>query len=890
MTTAFKYAPLPTETSIRLLRIHRVRNGVLPGLCAYPQIHCSLYVVDLSLEGVPAYEALSYTWDSPETENQKRGNDNWKDPYGPLGIWPIVIRNFATGEQCLAYVRKNLFDALVHLQSLRSVDGKLDQFSKTILHNAAEDGDVDAVRSVLEEGASCGARDIFGETPLHYAAENGHYEVVKLLVAAGADMSIYDKAGRLPVQCCVQRKRGDWEKTARFLRETEFRRKELRSVKRGDLNLEARSTPLLKTPLIQASEDGDLARVQKLIRRGANLSAQAKFGKTGLHHAAGNGHYDIVKELVRAGADLNILDVEKRTPLVCCQQMKKGQWEVIARFLQDRTFRQEELSHLASIGPGESDADLGGVASGLFWIDAICINQADLRERSAQVRIMPQIYSRADCVIVWLGDDSQMLFRLLRNVWVGPDLKDIISRVNRKAKKLKKLEKQSHLGFFRGSSLWKMDKGWTMQDGKGGDGSEAWRLAEIRLRTTNDSDEWDIIDPILHTEHCKTPHVRRAERLCLPLLIAATWSFESKDPRDKIYAILSLAAPLPPEDQIAIDYTSPIEGLYTQVAHIFLRGSGRDSMYVRENALAGILEPLEGLSFVQDPYYSGQQAKMPGLPTWAPDFSVPLTTDRIWRRAFGAAKALEPDFGPEDRREMLYVLGLEVDIVDMVEPGWADLDPDDMPPDLEVDIGLSRWFSHGGQVADDDSKSMNPRSMDEECTPSTPTEDKNDKGDTKIRVEGLKSSLSNTLNHQRSLESATGSHKQRFLPSDDEIPPQEKLTSTWDWCKYHGDPGACKTLDNEASFRFQMVRVYRKRCLFRTKAGRLGLGPQSVKPGDTIHLLAGARTPYILRRRDGVDKMIDSFRFLGEAYVHGIMYGELASGLTKDGFTRIRLE
>lgn len=456
---------------------------------------------------------------------------------------------------------------------------------------------------------------------------------MKILVASGADMSVYDNMGRLPVQCCVQRKRGEWERVARFLRDTDFRSQELRSVHGGDFELEFRSPPLNKTPLIQASEDGDLARVLNLIRRGANLSARASCGKTGLHYAAGNGHFDVVKELVRAGADLDILDAEEKTPLVCCVQTKSHQWQDIARFLEDRTFRQEELSRSAAFeDDGQTDPNSKGRTSGFLWIDAICINQADLEERSAQVRIMPRIYSNADCVIVWLGDDSQMLLRLLKHTWTTPDLKDVIRRVNEKARKLEKLENQceskfmtddpfggggrrlvvcrawmvafqavwvklltnrvlipgsksllafledtlvdwetpegglltindikiilscflrswftrvwciqelslakkirmflgkteldwhevlkflclsAHVGLFRSSSLWKMDKGWTMQDGKGGDGSEAWRLAEIRLRTANNSDEWEMVDRILHTKHCKVPHVRRAAR------------------------------------------------------------------------------------------------------------------------------------------------------------------------------------------------------------------------------------------------------------------------------------------------------------------------------------------------------------------------------------------
>ncbi|TPX18633.1 uncharacterized protein E0L32_002490 [Thyridium curvatum] len=40
----------------------------------------------------------------------------------------------------------------------------------------------------------------------------------------------------------------------------------------------------------------------------------------------------------------------------------------------------------------------------LLWIDALCINQDDLGERSEQVLLMQQIYSQAQQVCVWLGE------------------------------------------------------------------------------------------------------------------------------------------------------------------------------------------------------------------------------------------------------------------------------------------------------------------------------------------------------------------------------------------------------------------------------------------------------------------------------------------------------
>ncbi|KAK4958131.1 hypothetical protein LTR10_004556 [Elasticomyces elasticus] len=46
----------------------------------------------------------------------------------------------------------------------------------------------------------------------------------------------------------------------------------------------------------------------------------------------------------------------------------------------------------------------------LLWIDAVCINQRDIAERSQQVAIMGDIYSNAAHNIVWLGDDSDGSF------------------------------------------------------------------------------------------------------------------------------------------------------------------------------------------------------------------------------------------------------------------------------------------------------------------------------------------------------------------------------------------------------------------------------------------------------------------------------------------------
>ena len=41
-----------------------------------------------------------------------------------------------------------------------------------------------------------------------------------------------------------------------------------------------------------------------------------------------------------------------------------------------------------------------------FWIDAICIDQANEKERPEQVKVMKQIYEKAEAVVIWLAGDE----------------------------------------------------------------------------------------------------------------------------------------------------------------------------------------------------------------------------------------------------------------------------------------------------------------------------------------------------------------------------------------------------------------------------------------------------------------------------------------------------
>ncbi len=71
-------------------------------------------------------------------------------------------------------------------------------------------------------------------------------------------------------------------------------------------------------PLFCAAEDGDAAKIQRLINEGAEVNGMTNSGLSPLHYAALNGHKaakTAIAALVKAGADINRGDEDGITPL-----------------------------------------------------------------------------------------------------------------------------------------------------------------------------------------------------------------------------------------------------------------------------------------------------------------------------------------------------------------------------------------------------------------------------------------------------------------------------------------------------------------------------------------------------------------------------------------------
>ncbi|MDB4712759.1 ankyrin repeat domain-containing protein [bacterium] len=92
----------------------------------------------------------------------------------------------------------NLEAVKQHLADGADVNAK-DKYGLTPLHHAAWQGRNEIVELLIANGADVNAKDVDGGTPLHEAASDGRKEVVELLIDNGADVNVKDDRGMTPL-------------------------------------------------------------------------------------------------------------------------------------------------------------------------------------------------------------------------------------------------------------------------------------------------------------------------------------------------------------------------------------------------------------------------------------------------------------------------------------------------------------------------------------------------------------------------------------------------------------------------------------------------------------------------------------------------------------------
>ncbi|XP_068392114.1 ankyrin repeat and KH domain-containing protein 1 isoform X9 [Eschrichtius robustus] len=191
---------------------------------------------------------------------------------------PEVLRRLTSSVSCA------LDEAAAALTRMRAENShNAGQVDTRSLAEACSDGDVNAVRKLLDEGRSVNEHTEEGESLLCLACSAGYYELAQVLLAMHANVE--DRGNK------------------------------------GDI-----------TPLMAASSGGYLDIVKLLLLHDADVNSQSATGNTALTYACAGGFVDIVKVLLNEGANIEDHNENGHTPLM--EAASAGHVEV-ARVLLD---------------------------------------------------------------------------------------------------------------------------------------------------------------------------------------------------------------------------------------------------------------------------------------------------------------------------------------------------------------------------------------------------------------------------------------------------------------------------------------------------------------------------------------------------------------------------
>ena len=192
------------------------------------------------------------------------------------------------------------------------------EFGTSALTEAAIAGYTDVIAALLKGGATADLANPEGETPLMAIARTGNVEAATLLLDAGADVNAIELWGRQsalmwaaaqqqPEMIGFLISRGADVDARGAVRNWE--RKVIKEPRPKDMNQGG------FTPLLYAAREGCIECARELVAGGADLDLPDPHRVTPLVMALLNLHFDLAAYLIEAGADVNKWDLYGRSPL-----------------------------------------------------------------------------------------------------------------------------------------------------------------------------------------------------------------------------------------------------------------------------------------------------------------------------------------------------------------------------------------------------------------------------------------------------------------------------------------------------------------------------------------------------------------------------------------------
>ncbi|KAJ4169008.1 hypothetical protein NW754_010940 [Fusarium falciforme] len=488
-----------------------------------------------------------------------------------------------------------------------------------------------------------------------------------------------------------------------------------------------------------------------------------------------------------------------------------------------------------------------------LWVDQLCINQIDETEKSHQVHQMHSIYSDADQVISWLGtgdEKSDLICRLMRDTGRAIRQRDIEA--------LKKLygedgsvdlaaAKEALHGFCERRYWTRL---WVLQEFAVGRRvavacgnwivksdlitATLWAVDIIQRHSRKKPIEgldiirknYEFVFESRLISYVYNLFTRRAlfrppssdtqSSYADPLLkvIATSLSLEvdynsvySSDPRDRVFALLNLAADKDHFDTFP-DYSMSVEEVYKEAA--------------RKMLLQGDIDVL---------LYCQTPRKIKSLPSWVPDWEMEVRhpcAQPPWSTSFEASggQTSTPTFPSED---LVTLEGIYIDTIKETGETW---DPN--------------WLEKVDKAA----VASYVESIRGFCDRS-PRIHVGREGAETSRIAILDGTLWFTSVPYSEWGTECAAAVDELLQSPASGHESTKI-DTW--------------------YSRTLLRLHTRRA-FLTSTGYVGVGPLDTRVGDEVCVFIGGNAAYLVRPEEN-----ELHSLVGEAYVHGVMYGELLKG------------
>ncbi|VUC28993.1 unnamed protein product [Clonostachys rosea] len=515
----------------------------------------------------------------------------------------------------------------------------------------------------------------------------------------------------------------------------------------------------------------------------------------------------------------------------------------------------------------------------VMWIDAVCINQGDVDERSSQVRLMEEIYRRASRVVVWLGDGGpevteawNLMKRLDESkrkippndiqIWQNELIDYGLPPAN--APEWKNLDALLWRPWF--VRIWIVQEITLARDAVVLCANHSlpwekflWVIWFLRLRNMEGTYNIDV-SPAYRLGFLGSAH-RSGRPLPLLELLGLFRRSLATDPHDKVYGLLGLAA----SHDVKIDYKIPYSQLYFDVAKSMLR------------------ESYDILSHVEDTNWK----EGTDMPSWVPNWAVQryaapfLTLDQRFAHSFRANGKTTPFYGFGPGGKDLGMKGVILDFVSAVGHRLGASDRIYRPDHNSLSgkpLEAAQPILHTFQT-----KRMRFCELLILNLKTYPTGEDIHSVLARIMVLDAKIRVPRRLYDETAQEG-----EEEELDLVKAYPMWRRLFATF--------PFESSTVPEEGSQTKEaaLAMAYHQgvswpaggRRIFTTKNGYAGWGPWGMGRGDAVVLFHGGKTAYILREVSNPPTKLPyqqkTYEFRGEAYIHGFMNGEGFNGDYKE--------